>query len=217
MEGAHIVQQALNVASDGMAAGRMMPPPVADLTLELALFPFLFLRGKGCYRRGMQGTARMNDYMRHRMHQMFSPFTLFKVYLVHMWQLLQCNRLESSLPERTLLKYITKYKRAHPDATTTDAIKHVMKYCVPRTLEGSPMWYRTQLADLLAMVKKWGMPTQFLTLTAGDKQMGAVQWKEVSTPIALACAAVSLLNAISPTSILPARYLLHCKCCSLPA
>jgi hypothetical protein len=204
MTGARLVEQTLNVASDGMSAGRTLPLPVADLTLELALFPFLFLQGKGCFRRSMPGASRMIDYMEHRMQQMFSPFTLYKVYLVHMWQLLMCNRLDSHLPQRTLLKCITKYKKSHPNATTADALTHVMRYLVPRTLEGSPPWYRAQLADLLAMVQKWGMPAQFLTLTAGDKTLNGVQWEEVRSTFCLCLHGTVALSS-----------LLLCLCISL--
>lgn len=70
----------------------------------------------------------------------------------------------------------------HPGCTTADAIANVIKYKVPRTLEGTPQWYRAQLSELLSMVKKWGMPALFMTLTAGDKppRNGGSRWTEVS-------------------------------------
>jgi hypothetical protein len=80
-----------------------------------------------------------------------------------------------------MLKSIRDYKKQHPNATDQQAMQHVMKFKVPCTVEGAPQWYRTQLSDLLAMVQHWGMPSIFLTLTAGDKPNGPgkVQWSEV--------------------------------------
>jgi ATP-dependent DNA helicase PIF1 len=60
-----------------------------------------------------------------------------------------------------------------------DALRHVAKYKVPDDVTGSPSWHRKQFNDLLAMVRKFGMPSFFLTLTAADKAPSGLQWQEV--------------------------------------
>jgi hypothetical protein len=62
-------------------------------TLEFALFPFLFPKGRGFFSPGRHGFRTLTSYLRHRMHQMFSGFTLYKVFLLLMYQIQQCDRM----------------------------------------------------------------------------------------------------------------------------
>ena len=82
--------------------------------------------------------------------------------------------------ETMLEKEIMKYRKHHHGATDSEVISHVAKYKVPSSVVGSPQWHANCLADLIAMVKKWGMPHYFLTLTAGDREVNGSQWQEVS-------------------------------------
>jgi hypothetical protein len=66
------------------------------------------------------------------------------------------------------------------DADAETALKHIMKYKVPADFVGSPSWHRRMFNDLLAMVKHFGMPHFFLTLTCADKVKDGYQWEEVS-------------------------------------
>ncbi len=54
-----------------------------SLFLEMALFPFLFPRGHGVY----NGKSHFNEYLKYRMNALFSPFTLYKPYLLYMYDL----------------------------------------------------------------------------------------------------------------------------------
>jgi hypothetical protein len=75
-----------------------VPEVVNDgLTLESALFPFLFPLCTGMYRKGKAGFHSLCEYLHHRMHMWFSPYTLFKMYPLHMWQLRQCNVIANSV------------------------------------------------------------------------------------------------------------------------
>jgi hypothetical protein len=62
-------------------------------TLEMVLFPFLFPKGRGFFLPGRHGFRTLTSYLRHRMHQMFSGFTLYKVFLLLMYQIQQCDRM----------------------------------------------------------------------------------------------------------------------------
>jgi hypothetical protein len=50
-----------------------------SMTLEYALFPFLFLHGHGWY----DGNYTFNEYMKYGMATLFLPFTLYKPYLLY--------------------------------------------------------------------------------------------------------------------------------------
>jgi hypothetical protein len=52
------------------------------MTLEYALFPFLFPHGHRWY----DGNCIFNKYIKQRMSSMFSPFTLYKPYLLYMYR-----------------------------------------------------------------------------------------------------------------------------------
>jgi alkanesulfonate monooxygenase SsuD/methylene tetrahydromethanopterin reductase-like flavin-dependent oxidoreductase (luciferase family) len=81
--------------------------------------------------------------------------------------------------EQALHEAVHKYRRQHPNATDAEVIRHVAKHKVPGSIVGTPKWHAARLADLLAMVKQWGMPHFFLTLTAGDRCHNGDQWEEV--------------------------------------
>jgi hypothetical protein len=93
VEGGRLVSRTLRTFADGIPAMQS----ATELTLELALCPFLFPHGRGYYQHGMPGLRTLNEYLWLRMHQLFSPFTLFKLYLVHMWQIKQCCNMSQKV------------------------------------------------------------------------------------------------------------------------
>ncbi len=60
----------------------------ACITLESAIFPFLFPHGAGFWRpeKDFSPFKSIMTYMKHRMKQLFSPFTLHLPYLLTMYQ-----------------------------------------------------------------------------------------------------------------------------------
>jgi hypothetical protein len=113
-DGKNLVVRTMQTASDGtlaaLDAGQEFLATLKDLTpvevmdrivetaytaftVEFALFPFLFPQGRGYFRPGRHGFRTLTSYLRHRMHQLFSAFTLYKVFLLLMYQLQQCDRL----------------------------------------------------------------------------------------------------------------------------
>jgi hypothetical protein len=143
-------------------------------SVEQALFPFLFPHGRGHHTNAM----RFCDYLRFRCSQLFSLFTLFKPYLLMMFQLRQAYLLASATPRAFLERDLVQYKARHPGCTDEDAIAHVLKFSIPSSLSGSPAWHRKNLADLLQMVKDLGMPAFFLTLTADESS--EMKWSEIT-------------------------------------
>lgn len=54
----------------------------ADVSVDAALFPFLFPGGRGAFRSGKS----LSQMLQQRVQQLFSPFTLIKEYLLVMFQ-----------------------------------------------------------------------------------------------------------------------------------
>ncbi len=134
------------------------------LSLEMALFPFLFFHGTGHY----DGSMTLKNYMKMRMLMSFSVFTLFKPYLLVMFQVYQAVILATQVRSLVLSKSLHDYSKQHPEASPEDAMRNAIKWTIPPTVEGSPGYHRTQLQDLLCRVEEWGVPDLFMTLTADE-------------------------------------------------
>ncbi len=55
---------------------------VKSITLELSLFPFLFPHGHGAH----DGKISIHEYLKFCMNTLFSPFTMYKPYLLIMYE-----------------------------------------------------------------------------------------------------------------------------------
>jgi len=66
---------------------------VANITLELSLFPFLFPHGHDAY----DDKISIHEYLKFCMSTLFSPFTLFKPYLLIIYDLGQSIQLINEL------------------------------------------------------------------------------------------------------------------------
>ena len=207
--------------------GQQVMTPVgqgnAIVTIESAIFPFLFPHGEGIWRPDstLSPFKSIMSYLNFRMKQLFSPFTLHLPYLMIMYQvrlhliaemtpaiepticlyfglsppwpivfntlIYACPRpfsqvrqacmLAQEVPATFLERELYKYKAKNPNATTDDAMKHIMKWKVPPKIEGSPRCHREALENLLTLAAKFGMPNLMVTLTADDSS--EVRWKEI--------------------------------------
>ena len=79
-------------------------------TLEEALFPYLFPFNKGAWRGGMQ----ICNYLKMRLSQLFSPFTLCNNYLLMMFHVRQAHILVSNCAEGVLQRDMAKLSAADP-------------------------------------------------------------------------------------------------------
>ncbi len=57
-----------------------------DLSLDVALFPFLHPGGKGGFKGASRGTRSLAAVLKQRMQQLLSPFCLLKEYVLVMYQ-----------------------------------------------------------------------------------------------------------------------------------
>ena len=151
---------------DDTSSGEEDGPPasgIMQLTVELAVFTVLFPHARGAFAAG-----RFNDYLRYRMRCAFSPFTLYKPYLMVMFLLRQCNLLNGQCGEEVLERDMRAYRKAHPGRPEEDSVRHAMKHVVPNTIPGTPGWHYKALQDLLTMVEASGLPYLFWTVTMDE-------------------------------------------------
>ncbi len=95
---------------------------IKDVTMESAVFPFMFPFGHGQY----DGAIRFADYIRMRSSTLFSVFTLYKPYLLLMYQLKQAILIANSTTTTVLQRDIDNYKRKNRNANDEDAIRNIL-------------------------------------------------------------------------------------------
>jgi hypothetical protein len=74
-----------------------------SIILDLSLFPFLFPHGHGAY----DGKISIHEYLKFCMNTLFSPFTMYKPYLLIMhdlWQSIQLIKETSNTCFKNNLK-----------------------------------------------------------------------------------------------------------------
>jgi hypothetical protein len=112
------------------------------------------------------------------MSTLFSPCTLYKPYLLYMYDIRQSVQFLKEISHTCLDGEIKQTKQDHPNMNDTEVLQHVTKYTLPSYIEGSPRWHKSQLQNLLAMVKKYGMPDFFLILITDEAS--SLQWEEIT-------------------------------------
>lgn len=145
------------------------------LTFETAAFSFLFPHGIGFFRLMMKSLC---DYLHMRMSALFSIFTLYKPYVLLMYQLRQATQLAASCSDATLSKWMVALRKKSPDATQEELLAQIIKFKLPKNIPGTPSWHRSKLNDLLALVDRYGLPSFFLTLTADE--CTSMKWEEIN-------------------------------------
>ena len=75
-----------------------------------------------------------------------------------------CN-LVTVVKEAVLEKTIRRESAHDPTATQQQILRKVRKHLVPASIQGSSAYHFRALKDLLAVVRRKGIPDFFLTLT----------------------------------------------------
>lgn len=135
-----------------------------QMPLEAALFPHLFPDGEGY----MDGSMQLHWYCQMRMRQAFSAFTLYKPYLLLMYGLLCMHRCVTAMKQMRVKDEIIRQRTRDPSIDSVRLTRRLLKDTIPVTLKYSPQWWGRQHADLKAVVRRRGLPSFFLTLTADE-------------------------------------------------
>lgn len=145
---------------------------VKDITIESALFPYLFPTGKGFY----TDIQPFSKYIRMRMQQLNSPFTLTQEYICMMYQIFIMLQYATNNNKYIVERDWKKYFETHPQASEEQAIENIIKHMLPKTTPHSPLWFKNKLYDMEAMTAKFGLPLLFMTLTVDD--VSSTKWQE---------------------------------------
>jgi Helitron helicase-like domain at N-terminus len=143
-----------------------LPIITSQPTAESALMPYMFPRGKGFMTASHN--IGLKRYASYRAFQLFSSFSLHVVYVLLLYQMLLTQQLSSGGNRSVLETALKEYQAQHPLATEQEAIKHIAKYDVPKTVDGSSAYWRGQLQNLCAAADSEGLPDLFLTLTCDE-------------------------------------------------
>ena len=135
-----------------------------NITIEEALFPYLFPHGKGANR-----TGKWAEYGKLRASQSFSPHTLSPQYMLWLYQIKRATLIAGKVQSCVLNSQIEDYMKMNPGATLQQCFKYIARYKLEsKKLAGSPEWHKERLDDLLEQVNQWGMPHFLLTLTSDE-------------------------------------------------
>ena len=97
------------------------------------------------------------------MSTLCSPLTLYKPYLLYMYDIQQFVQSLKKNPQTCLVRGIEQTKYGHLNMNEAKLLQHVIKYNLPSSIEGSPRCHKSQPQDMLAMVETFGRPHFFLT------------------------------------------------------
>lgn len=145
---------------------------VNDITIESALFPYLFPTGRGFY----NDLEPFSKYIKTRMQQLHSPFTLTQEYICMMFQIFTILQYATNNNKYIVERDWKKYFETHPHASEEQAIENIIKHMLPKTTPHSPLWFQNKLYDMEAMTSKFGLPFLFMTLTVDD--VSSTKWQE---------------------------------------
>ena len=109
---------------------------IGGMIIGSALFPILFPHRTGDY----DGRTTLSKYLKYPMSTLFSPFTLYKPYLLYMYDICQSVQLLKKNSQTCLDKEIKQTKQAHPNMNDAEVLQHVTKYNLPSSIKGSSRW-----------------------------------------------------------------------------
>ena len=110
-------------------------------TLENALFLFYFHTGTV----HMIKKITFFKYIKYRRETMFSPFTLYKPYLLCLYDVRQALQFLNETSKTCLDKEIKQVKQQYPHMTKHDVLQHNTKYILPSSIQGTPHWHKLHL------------------------------------------------------------------------
>jgi hypothetical protein len=98
MRNSIIVPKQLTVSIEGLETN------ICFMALKTTLFPFLFPQGEGAD----DGKISLHTYFKYGMIMLFSPFTLYKPYLLFMYDICQSIQLLQHTSKKCLEKDVEK-------------------------------------------------------------------------------------------------------------
>jgi hypothetical protein len=100
------------------------------MSLEKALFPFLFPHGCGAY----DGIGGLLLYLKQKMFTLFFVFTLYPPYFLLMYQVQRTIQLLNVIKHLCLERDVQRLKCQHPQWLEIDVLKNIMKFKLPSSI-----------------------------------------------------------------------------------
>ena len=123
------------------------------------------------------------------MSTLFFLFTMYKPYLLYLYDLRQSLQFIKKTLETCLNIDIKRTKQRHPQISKQEVFQHITKYKLLTFIRGTPQWHKTQVQDLLAMVEQFEMPHFFLILQCAAHQP---QWLVLIPELMVACSGTGI-------------------------
>ncbi len=118
----------------------MCTNPTLNMSLEKALFPFLFPHGCGA----SDGIGGLLPYLKQIMFTLFFVFTLYAPYLLLMYQVQQAIQLLNATKHLCLERDVQRLKCQRLQWSKIDVFKNIMKFKLPPSIPLMPQWHNTQ-------------------------------------------------------------------------
>ena len=158
-----------------------------DPTFEPEAYPDLFPYGTGCFREGEYvSKLPIREYYKQRFMNVDGRFASNIEYIFSGQYATELKHIQGNISMAMLLKGGRSYKGRNitagmlrDSAFISNMVKQEDAYKFLKTVRGSPAYWQNELFDILAMLRQFGTPTFFLTLSVAD-----YQWPEIIQAIA---------------------------------
>jgi hypothetical protein len=107
---------------------------------DLSLFPFLFPHGHGAY----DGKISIHEYLKFCMNTLFSPFIMYKPYLLVTYDIWQSIQLIKETLNICLGINFKNIKQKFPHMIYAQNFQHIIKYKLPSSIQSSLRWHKSQ-------------------------------------------------------------------------
>jgi hypothetical protein len=87
------------------------------------------------------GEISIHEYLKFRVSSLFSLFTLYKPYLLIMYDIQQFFQLIKHTYNMILENNIKFIRRKNPKIIDVKILRHIIKYRLPSSIQGSPTWH----------------------------------------------------------------------------
>jgi len=142
-------------------------------------YPVLFFSGIDGWSCALKGVASELAFYRYRLQVRDGSFNiimrsrrLMQMYATDMWHGIESSRLQYDFSNQEKLR-AEKYQGLMDAISDGDTANVGTKVILPATFYASPRWYAEQFQDSMAIVRKFGKPDFFITMTTNPN------WPEI--------------------------------------
>ncbi|KAK3922213.1 ATP-dependent DNA helicase [Frankliniella fusca] len=164
----------------------------SELTLDIQTYPLLHLHAEDSWsltkEKGKDTSSTLRQYYNYRLQVRFEDFNplfssgrLFSEYLLNAAVRIEKNKLDYLQQNQVLLKassykLLKEYIRAQAASLNKTFVDSKL-VILPKSFTNSPRWRQDRFLNGMAMARKFGPPTYFITMTTNPK------WPEITAAL----------------------------------